>query len=403
MLTLESYCNNLRIHGNTLGQARRSISNDVIENTWQEDTQAHTCYIYDFYHDDEPESNYELTPENSMTKIGVKAKFIVSSYNSDGKDQVSYHLQFRKSDGCHVPYFNEDYGKKYGVMYPVGLYIDIPDANGIYRRWLISEDANTYDPQFVTWSILPCDFRFAWICNGKKHRMWGVQRSQNSYNSGVWRDYRIETIENQKKFILPLNKESMTLFYNQRMILSAPVDEGFEPICWRITKIENTDPLGIQRVTLGQDIFNQHTDYIERDKDGIVVAMWADYFESKVEPMEQLKPGEEVIVNTHSAKILFEGVSPKIKIGGSSRRYTLQCFTDGESVEAFENEWSFAIDGSELDAETMDEIIEIVDHTSDSVELRFIGDEDEYLGSILTVINKSEYTSYKLDVEITGV
>ena len=96
------------------------------------------------------------------------------------------------------------------------------------------------------------------------------------------------------------------------MIVSAPVDEGFEPIAWRISKVESTAPLGIQRITLYQDAYNQNTDYIERDASGKVIAMWADYYASRVEP----KPNE-ISPEKVTSEIQFNGLKREIKVGGS--------------------------------------------------------------------------------------
>ena len=67
---------------------------------------------------------------------------------------------------------------------------------------------------------------------------------------------------------------------NMRMIVGAPTDH---PIVWKVSKVENAEPLGVQKLTLYQCEDNQHKDYIERDKDGKVIGMWADYFEYKDE------------------------------------------------------------------------------------------------------------------------
>ena len=197
MPTLDSYRRILGIHGTSAGQARKSYSDMIMENTWDGDMQSKKCYIYDFYHDDEPEKNYKLSPSHSRSKTQIDAKYIVNSYNSDGKDQVSYHIQFRPSQECPLDYFYDEYERKYGNEFPIGLYIDIPDQKNVYRRWLIIENANTYDPQFITWSILPCDLRYNWIYKEKKYRMWGVSRSQSSLGSNLPRRVMFGNLHNE--------------------------------------------------------------------------------------------------------------------------------------------------------------------------------------------------------------
>ena len=79
-----------------------------------------------------------------------------------------------------------------------------------------------------------------------------------------------------------MTRDTETLFYNHRMIIDAKVES--EPRAWLISKINRISPNGICRVTLTQDTFNQHTDYIEHDEFGDIIGMWADYYRSSIEP-----------------------------------------------------------------------------------------------------------------------
>lgn len=67
-------------------------------------------------------------------------------------------------------------------MRNINVYVDIPDANGKYNKWLVAATANYYDMQFPSFEILPCDKIFRWVYEGVKYQMAGVLRSQNSYN-----------------------------------------------------------------------------------------------------------------------------------------------------------------------------------------------------------------------------
>lgn len=399
MPKLSTYKQTLGHYGKSSGEAKKIQSDMIMEQTWDRDLQSCKAYIYDFYHDDESTLNTKMEPFRSTLKVPIDIKFIINSYNSDGKDQVSYHLQFRPSQECPLDYFRENYELKYGVEFPIGLYIDIPDAKNIYRRWLIVDKANSYNQQFATWSILPCDYRFCWIYKNKRYKMWGVSRSQSSYNSGVWTDYKVETVENQRKFWLPFNEHSSTLFYNQRMIVSAPTAE---PITWRITKVENAAPLGVNKLTLAQDKFDQHKDYIEKDEFGNVVAMWADYFSSEMEP----EVPEKKIESTTHGVISYSGIRPQIKIGGNARIYTINYYDIYDTpIEHETGQWSFAIEG----AESIDSLLSITYPTIDSslnsnqIKLQFLG-SDDYIGSILTIKNVTfDNIETELDIEIVGL
>ncbi len=209
----------------------------------------------------------------------------------------------------------------------------------------------------------------------------------------------MERTENQEKFLLPYNPESMTLFYNQRMIVSAPVDEGFEPIVWQISKVESTAPLGIQRITLYQDSYNQNTDYIERDASGKVVAMWADYYASRVEPQPNEISPERV-----TAEIQFNGLKREIKVGGSPKTFTVIFYDkNGNKISTPpDNTWEFMLDGKLIADDELDKYIAIESFVSNQIRFKFAG-SDDYLGSILTVINRSDESEAKLELEITGI
>lgn len=182
MPSLEMY---KRIHsrmGNTIGQVHKVQSDLIMNKTWFNDVQAKVVYLYDYKHDDEPLKNYHLDSTHSISKTPIDIKFIVNSYNSENKDQVGYHIQFRPGQECPLNYYHDEFEKKYSSEFPIGLYCDIPDEKGIYRKWLITENANWLDNQFPTYYVLPIDHLFQWVYKQQKYQMWGVGRSQNSYN-----------------------------------------------------------------------------------------------------------------------------------------------------------------------------------------------------------------------------
>ena len=80
----------------TLGQIYKEQSDWLMEETWDNDIQSKTCYIYDYFHDDQKDKKDHMTYENT-TKTRIDAKFIVKSYQSINKDQVDYYIQFKPS------------------------------------------------------------------------------------------------------------------------------------------------------------------------------------------------------------------------------------------------------------------------------------------------------------------
>lgn len=318
----------------TIGQIYKEESDWAMEQTWDNDIQSKICYIYDFYHDDQPRLAEGMTYENT-TKTRIDAKFIVKSYQSMDKDQVEYYIQFKPtqkthfSEGDELYYFETDYRKKYHNDNFIGLFIDIPNDENIYEKWMIlrTEPAN----QFPKYLILKCNYELMWIENNGtekiKRRMWSVLKMQSSYNSGLWTDLRFTSQENQDKVWLPLNPITEKIWYtnesskNMRVLVSSFTDNA---IAWQISKVENAQPLGVQKLTLYQDFFDQHRDYIEKDENGNIIGMWASYFDSEIVPTDPSIP------TTHPSSITarISASTSTIKVGGSYKNLTINLFND---------------------------------------------------------------------------
>lgn len=318
----------------TIGQIYKEESDWAMEQTWDNDIQSKICYIYDFYHDDQPRLAEGMTYENT-TKTCIDAKFIVKSYQSMDKDQVEYYIQFKPtqkthfSEGDELYYFETDYRKKYHNDNFIGLFIDIPNDENIYEKWMIlrTEPAN----QFPKYLILKCNYELMWIENNGtekiKRRMWSVLKMQSSYNSGLWTDLRFTSQENQDKVWLPLNPITEKIWYtnesskNMRVLVSSFTDNA---IAWQISKVENVQPLGVQKLTLYQDFFDQHRDYIEKDSDGNIIGMWASYFDSEIAPTDPSIP----TTPTSSITARISASTSTIKVGGSYKNLTVNLFND---------------------------------------------------------------------------
>lgn len=345
MPSLESYRQYMLSCGKTAGENKTYQSNQIMAMTWDNDPDAKLCYIYDAFHDDEPEKLYGMSPHKSKVKIPVKCKVHKYSENSDDKDQVSYHLQFMPDYENIVPYYEHDYTNVYGSRFPIGLYIDIPNSRGQYQRWLINDFADIYSNAFDKYNILPCNFRFRWIeetGNARyKRRVWGVDKLRNSYNSGIWAEYRSSKPENQDNFIIPLNPITEYLYYNQRLVISAPIRKQ-NPLVWEVSKIENINPSGIIKVTVFQNLWNGETDWIDPDN---CFEMYADFNKSSVLPKDEKSPE----VSHGYSEITTPGKTSTIKVGGGYRKYTALFYTPqntpDEDVQAV---WSFMVDDKEL-------------------------------------------------------
>ena len=318
----------------TIGQIYKEQSDWAMEQTWDNDIQSKICYIYDFYHDDQPRLAEGMTYENT-TKTRIDAKFIVKSYQSMDKDQVDYYIQFKPtqkthfSEGDELYYFETDYRKKYHNDNFIGLFIDIPNDENIYEKWMIlrTEPAN----QFPKYLILKCNYELMWIENNGiekiKRRMWSVLKMQSSYNSGLWTDLRFTSQENQDKVWLPLNPITEKIWYtnesskNMRVLVSSFTDNA---VAWQISKVENAQPLGVQKLTLYQDFFDQHRDYIEKDSDGNINGKCATYIESEISPTHPSTP----TTPPSSITARISASTSTIKVGGSYKNLTVNLFND---------------------------------------------------------------------------
>lgn len=330
----------------TIGQIYKEQSDWMMEETWDNDIQTKVCYIYDFYHDDQPRLAEGMTYENT-TKTHIDAKFIVKSYQSMDKDQVDYYVQFKPSQPVRFTekdelyYFETDYKSTYGNTFPVGCYLDIPDDRNVYHKWLIcrEEKAN----QFPKYLVLPCDYELCWIeINGKdriKRRMWSVLRMQSSYTIGQYTDRVFTRTDNQNKIWLPLNKYTEKFWYTtnedttMRIVVSAPTEH---PLIWACTKIENIQPVGIQKLTIYQTVWSDNRDYIEKDENGRIIGMWASYFDSEIAPTDPSTPTPTPSSTT--ARILAS--TSTIKVGGSYKNLTVNLYND--SNEDITTEYSDA-------------------------------------------------------------
>ena len=192
--------------------------------------------------------------------------------------------------------------------------------------------------------------------------MWCAVRGQNSYTAGEWSDSIFTTLDDVNKVWLPLNYITDKLCYisedgkTQRTILSAKTSY---PLTWKVTKIENTKPIGILKVTLKEDEFNPKTDYIEKDDQGYVIGMWADYYSvDQNEPIDndpEPQPIEDI-------KCVITCADSTIKAGGSYRTFTAKYTApDGSDVSeeyaSLLHEWKFFLDS--LDGERIDDSLTV--------------------------------------------
>ena len=239
----------------------------------------------------------------------VDAKYKVHTYSSlAAGNSVDFYLQFRP-----------------GVYYAPGTYVDIPNRDGKYERWLIVLQDDL--PQFPMHYVLKCDWELKWVIDGKIYSCLGVHRSQLSYNSGLWTDFNFTTPENQTKIWLPTTQDTKTLNYGQRVLIS---NNELHPIAWQLSKVEDTLPLGVTKVTFTQDLFDEARDNAE--------LMIADYYTSSIElePKVSIPPKP---FGNHS-RIKFNGTKQVLKVNGSYKTLTPLFYDRDKNELDIEPHWT---------------------------------------------------------------
>ena len=403
----------------TIGQIYKEQSDWAMEQTFENDITSKTCYIYDHFHDDFFTDEHGITRSlaegmtyENTNKTKIDAKFIVKSYQSMDKDQVEYYLMFRPSqpvrfnEGDDLYYYETDFRKRYGATFPIGLFVDVPDDRGIYHKWIVCRDEPAN--QFPKYLILPVNYELTWIekSNDKriKRRMWCCLRQQNSYTIGTYTDRYFTHTDNQNKIWLPMNSITEKFWYtsedskNMRVVVSALTEH---PTVWTVTKVENSMPLGIQKLTIYTAFWNEHTDYVNLETG----EMYADYFDSEIVPTDpDTKPTPSPVTNILAT---ITSSASTIKVGGSYRTLNIKLSNDsgeditdtfGDSKSNFE--WHFEIDNEEYKGIIRNDL------SFCQMKIKFPDDYD-YVGKILTIYCTitNETLGYihseKLQLEIT--
>lgn len=397
MPSFAQYKNLLGSHTN--GDVRKNDSWMIEEALFDEDVNSETVYFYDYYHDDYKTQLNDLDPENDKKKIPVRIKYIKGPNQTYEKDQTTHRIQFKPSYRCNIPYYKEMFEDMYDARFPVGLLLDRKDTNGNYNKWLVVAEANADDNMYPTYEILRCNHVIQVVMKNKLYNFSAVLRSQNSYNSGIWTDFRVTSVEDQQKFCVPVNRDTEMIYYNQRIVIDNKVVNR-EPRTWEVTKVNLVTNKGVIIVTLAQTMFDAHKDYIEKDENGNVIGMWADFYESNIEPE---RPSIEPPLQVHSS-ITYSGTKPEIKSGGSYKKFTVRFFKDDDEIEFQEGSWSYSIDGEDASG-----LLTVLDNTLSSdvnenqIKIKFNKD-DSYIGKVLVVSYTTIFgTKSSVEIQILGL
>lgn len=102
-----------------------------------------------------------------------------------------------------------------------------------------------------------------------------------------------------------------------RLLVSTLSDH---PSAWTVTKCENVQPFGIQKLTIYSNFFNEHTDYVNLETG----EMYANYFDSEIAPTDPSTP----TAPTSSITARISASTSTIKVGGSYKNLTVNLYND---------------------------------------------------------------------------
>lgn len=165
-----------------------------------------------------------------------------------------------------------------------------------------------------------------------------------------------------------------------RLVVSAPTKNV---LIWSVTKIENAKPIGLQKLTLYQTSWNEHTDGYAYDEYGNYVP-YADYYDSNIEPTDPDTPSPTPS-NTYGK---ITASTSTIKVGGSYKTLILKLY-DADDNEVTDNyssatfDWTCYIKGNETD-DLSDKVTWLNGSLFNQKKIKF-PDDRSYLDKILVI------------------
>lgn len=313
----EKYKSRMAHRGANMSEMLRMQSNMVIEQTWDRDPNYRRVYV--------------VKVDNGLPKVTdqhelIDTKFNVKTYSDIKADEPSYWMQFRHGEEKRHPEID------------IGSYVYMEDEDGEWKWWMIQHLDER--PTFRQYQILECNYTFKWVADGKIYSCLGIQRVQQSYNSGSWDGDRFGFVDNITSAILPTNTETLTIGYNHRFMITDP--RRSIPLVWTVSKIEDSTPIGLIELKFTQETYSPTLDNKE--------LMICNYYDSEISPETQ-----DVEMELKStASITYSGTKPTIKVGGSFKTFTPAFSNDTTSVD----KWIVSDDNGDISNGTDDYIIE---------------------------------------------
>ncbi len=177
---------------------------------------------------------------------------------------------------------------------------------------------------------------------------------------------------------MPTNSDSLTIGYNKRFIISD--EKRYPPLVYQVSKIEDTQPIGLTTFKFTQETFNPTYDNAE--------LMICNYYDSPIEP--EVPNIEEELKST--ATITYNGTKPTVKVGGSWKTFT-PAFSD-ETVTV--SKWTISDGNGDISGDTN----YIIERDGDLLKLK-VAMNYNLIGTVLIVqLFGSDGSVAELSVEV---
>lgn len=354
----EHYRSRMAHKGANQSEMLRMQSNMVIEQTWDRDPNYRRVYVV------KVGSGLPVITEHHEL---IDVKFNVETYQRLTSDEPAYLLQFRHG------------AEKRNPDIAIGSYVYMEDEDGEWKWWLLV--ALDERPQFRQYHILETNWTLKWVVDNKIHTCLAVQRYQNSYSSGLQSGSRITGVDDMTSIWVPTNASTQTIGYNQRFLIS---DIGRKPaLCYEVSKISDTSPVGLIKFSLTQTTFNEETDNVD--------LMIADYWASHIEPVE---PDIEAELSG-TAAITFSGISATIKVGGSFKTFTPAFSNEGTTVQS----WLISDENGDISSDTENYTIE---YSGELLKIK-VAQNYNLIGRVLIVqVVGTDKSTAEVSVEVIG-
>lgn len=362
----EEYRNRMSRRGAYMGDTMRKQTQMIVDATWMNSITTLPVCVTEVKQGLPPAYYYADEFEDAIYAHFEKHK----NYNVGGND-VDFKLVIQPHIAAERPDVK------------VGSYVCIPDINNVPRYWLITYIEE--DNGLIVCRIMQCNWRLKWVANNVIHECLGVLRGEAADSEGLETAGYISTVESKAAIWLPSNVDTKSIGVNTRFLIS---DVGrTPPQAWKTSKILDTLPIGLTKVTLGQDQFNPQKDSAE--------LMIADYYADAITPQPIEPETDELVPTAGTVAISYSGSKPTIKVGGSWKTFAAEFSGEGVVPKS----WSVS-DGTNTFSETAENYtIEYIDNKLRLKVARIYN----LIGTVLTVqVIGTDDSAAELAVEVIG-